>query len=37
MSQVVEDRLKVFRAAVDEVGPVLVLSVAPHIWSKNKG
>lgn len=36
MSQVVENRLKVFRAAVDEVGPMLVPLVPPHIWSKHR-
>lgn len=36
MSQVVENRLKVFGAAVDKVGPMLVLLVPPNIWSKHK-
>lgn len=33
MPQVVEDGLKVFRAAVDEEGAALVPRVAPHVWS----
>lgn len=37
VSQVVENRLKVFRAAVDQVSPMLVLLVPPHIWSKHRG
>lgn len=36
VSQIVEDGLKVLRAAVDEVRPVLVPLVSPHIWSDNK-
>lgn len=36
MSQVVEDRLKVLWAAVDQVSPVLVPLVPPHVWSDNK-
>lgn len=31
--QVVEDGLKVFRAAVNEEGAALVPRVAPHVWS----
>lgn len=36
VSQIVEDGLKVLGAAVDEVRPVFVPLVPPHIWSDNK-
>lgn len=35
VSQVVEDRLEVLGAAVDEVRPALVPRVPPDIWSDN--
>lgn len=35
VSQVVEDRLEVLGAAVDEVRPALVPRVPPNIWSDN--
>lgn len=35
--QVVEDGLKVLRAAVDEEGAALVPRVAPHVCSDNSG
>lgn len=35
VSQVVEDRLEVLGAAVDEVRPALVPRVSPNIWSNN--